>query len=836
MKEKRIKVLLIEDDLIDQMAFKRLVKTSDLPYDYLVANSVKNALEILEENEFDIILADFNLGDGNAFDVYKNVSDTPFVLVTGSGDVGTAVDAMKMGVKEYLVKDNERTYLQLLPITVKQTLWHWELEKDQAKLQNKINMLFRAVEQSSASVLITDPDGSIEYVNPKFEEVSGYSSKEVIGQNPRILKTDYHDIEFYKELWDTVKSGKTWTGEFLNQKKNGLTFWEMATISPVFNEESALTNLIAVKEDVTEQKRIKQALEFRVQFEEMINAISTNFINLTANKINEEVSNNLGKIGRFIHIDRSYVYQFDPKQEKLTMTHHWIDPDINDSHPLPDDISPEQITLMLKTLTDEEMFFLPSLFSLPQSAKIERTFLQEVEVKSILILPMVYEQNLMGMLWLDNVTSEKYWDVDTIKLLNILVEIIVNALQRRMSAEKIENLYNSLKQEVELASSVQTYLIPQWLRFEDDILFSSIYKPSSSIGGDLFDILKISDSKYVVYVGDISGHGVKAALMMTAVKSIISMLIEDEKNNLNPHYIITRLNKILCKELFFDDYMTLTLGIIDLKRNEIRYLSAGHPSLLEYDLIHGKTKLIGKNGSIPVGWQAEHEYTIEDEDVTTFTENKAYLMYTDGIFECENQEGVQLGLEGFTRFLDEYSDLSCGLMLPHKFKQKLADLKYNINADDFTMVEFHKIPQKCDGLYRKMFLVNSLAQDTVPIGKECFEAVMTHLKDNDLAIKTELVLNEFLNNIIEHGLEFKKDTIVALQFEISDQIKMTFWDSGVDWEIPEKKQDNIATPEKFRGMGMQIIHELVTKVDKQRFDDINETVIIMNSTKMKDMK
>ncbi|MDO9576669.1 MAG: SpoIIE family protein phosphatase [Candidatus Cloacimonadales bacterium] len=836
MKEKRIKVLLIEDDLIDQMAFKRMVANFDLPYDYQVADCVHKALELLEENDFDIILADFNLGDGNAFDVFKEVNDTPFVLVTGSGDEATAVDAMKMGVKEYLVKDNERTYLQLLPVTVKQTLKHWELEKTQAKSQNKINMLFRAVEQSSASVVITDPDGSIEYVNPKFEEVSGYSSNEVIGQNPRILKTDYHDVDFYKELWDTIKSGKTWTGEFLNQKKNGLTFWEMATISPVFNEETVLTNLIAVKEDVTEQKRIKQALEFRVQFEELINAISTNFINLTANKINEEVSNSLGKIGRFIHIDRSYVYQYDLKKEKLMMTHHWLVPDIKESNPLPDEILPDRIPWMISRFADEEMLFLPSLFSLPKTAAADRAFLEEADVKSILVLPMVYEQKLMGMLWLDNVTSEKFWDIDTIKLLRILVEIIVNALQRRMSAEKIENLYNSLKQEVELASSVQTYLIPQWLRYEDGILFSSIYKPSSSIGGDLFDILKISDTKHVVYVGDISGHGVKAALMMTAVKSIISMLIEDEKNNLNPHYIITRLNKILCKELFFDDYMTLTLGIIDLERNEIRYLSAGHPSLLEYDLVNGKTKLLGKNGSIPVGWQAEHEYTLEDEDVATFSENKAYLMYTDGIFECENQEGSQLGLEGFTRFLDEFSDFNCGLMLPHKFKQKLTDLNYNINTDDFTMVEFQKIAPNKTGAYKKLFVVNSLLQDTIPIGKECFEAVMTHLKDNDLAIKTELVLNEFLNNIIEHGLEFKKDTIAALQLEITDKIKMTFWDSGVDWEIPEKTQDNIAAPGKFRGMGMQIIHSLVTKVDKQRFDEINETVIVMDPAKMKDKK
>jgi serine phosphatase RsbU (regulator of sigma subunit)/anti-sigma regulatory factor (Ser/Thr protein kinase) len=485
-------------------------------------------------------------------------------------------------------------------------------------------------------------------------------------------------------------------------------------------------------------------------------------------------------------------------------------------------------------MEEEDMLFMPSIFTIPKTADEDKTFLEQVHVKSMLILPMVYEQSVIGCVWLDNVSNEKFWDFDTIKLLKILVEIIVNAIQRRISAEKIENLYNSLKQDIDLASSVQSYLIPPWLLYKEKILFSSIYQPSTTIGGDLFDILQISENKFVVYVGDISGHGVKAALMMTAVKSIISMLIKDEKENLDPHFIVTRLNRILCKELFFEDYMTLALGVIDLEKNEIRILSAGHPSLLEYDMNSGTTKLVGENGAIPVGWKEDYEYSIEEEDVVAITDNKAYLMYTDGIFECENQEEEQLGLDGFTRFLNDNSNLNCGLMMPHKFKQLLADMKYNIDSDDFTMVEFHKLPTSYEGSFKKLFIVNSLLQDTTPIGKECFAAVNTFLRDNELAIKMELVLNEFLNNIIEHGLQYKKDTIVVLQFEINKIIRMTFWDSGVDWEIPDRKKDNIAAPGKFRGMGMQIIHSLVSKVEKKRFDKINETIIEMDPSRMKD--
>ncbi|HPR17913.1 MAG TPA: SpoIIE family protein phosphatase [Candidatus Cloacimonadota bacterium] len=821
----RIKILLIEDDTIDQMAFQRLVKNQNLPYIYQIANSIANARRLISEEEFDIVVADFNLGDGTFFDLKDDLKNTPFIVVTGSGDEEVAVTAMKRGAKDYLIKDNERTYLQLLPITVAQAVKHHKMEQGQIQTQNKIKMLFQAVEQSSTSVIITDPQGSIEYVNPKFEQVTGYTMEEVTGKNPRILKTDYHEKEFYEELWDDVLDGKTWTGEFLNQKKNGLRFWEMATISPVYDDNGNIIHLIAIKEDVTEQKKVKQALEFRVKLENLINQISTNFINLTTNKIDAAVAESLGKIGRFINIDRAFVYSFNQDRGIFVRKYNWFSTSIDVLLDLPDTLTIDNIPWLYNVLQSQDMVFIPSIEMMQPEAAKEKAVLESINSRSIIFFPMLYQYNLMGFVGLCSIQYEKYWDTDTIKLLKTLVEIIVNALQRKQAAEEIENLYNSLKQEIELAASVQTYLVPQWLRYEDDILFSSIYKPSSSIGGDLFDILKISDQKYVVYMGDISGHGVKAALMMTAVKSIIGMLIENEKGNLNPHYIIQRLNKILCRSLFHNDYMTIGLGVIDLAQNEIRYLSAGHPSLIEYDLKTGETVVLGTKGSIPVGWDENFEYKPENEDVIPFRENKVYIMYTDGIFECENPEGNQLGLTGFTRLLEEQTNIDNGIMLPHIFKQRLTDLQYNINSDDFTMLIFQKAVTSQKGKFNKLFLVHSLTQNTGLIATECYQQMIEHLGNEKLATEVELVINEFLNNIIEHGLQSKKDTIIAFRFEIDDKIRMKFVDNGQDWDLPQPEDKNIAKPDKFRGMGMQIIYTIISDIRKNRYDNINETTI-----------
>jgi len=126
--------------------------------------------------------------------------------------------------------------------------------------EEQIRKLSQAVEQSSSSVVITDINGSIEYVNPKFEEVTGYSLDEAIGANPRVLKSEKMNDEDYKILWDTISSGNSWTGELLNKKKNGELFWELASISPVKDSDNKITHYIAIKKDITEQKEIEQKL------------------------------------------------------------------------------------------------------------------------------------------------------------------------------------------------------------------------------------------------------------------------------------------------------------------------------------------------------------------------------------------------------------------------------------------------------------------------------------------------------------------------------------------------------------------------------------------------
>jgi PAS domain S-box-containing protein len=127
-------------------------------------------------------------------------------------------------------------------------------------LEEQLKILSCAVEQNPCTIVITDIKGNIEYVNPKFTQLTGYSTEEAIGQNPRILKTDKTSPEEYERLWKAIMSGKEWHGEFCNKKKNGELYWESASISPVRNSEGAITHFVAVKEDITQRKRMEEKL------------------------------------------------------------------------------------------------------------------------------------------------------------------------------------------------------------------------------------------------------------------------------------------------------------------------------------------------------------------------------------------------------------------------------------------------------------------------------------------------------------------------------------------------------------------------------------------------
>ena len=144
---------------------------------------------------------------------------------------------------------------------------------ERKEFEDQLHKLSQAIEQNPASIVITDVAGNIEYVNPKFTQLTGYTFEEVRGKNPRFLKSGETSPEEYRNLWQTITAGKEWRGELHNKKKNGEMYWEFATISAIVNSDGNITNFLAEKEDITEKKKLESQL-FRSQRLESIGTLA----------------------------------------------------------------------------------------------------------------------------------------------------------------------------------------------------------------------------------------------------------------------------------------------------------------------------------------------------------------------------------------------------------------------------------------------------------------------------------------------------------------------------------------------------------------------------------
>lgn len=157
--------------------------------------------------------------------------------------------------------------------------------RERKKVEEEIRKLSRAVEQSPSAIVITNTAGEIEYVNPHFSKVTGYSQEEVLGQNPRILKSGKTSDLEYKDMWETISKGKEWRGEFHNRKKNGELYWEQASISPIRDEKGNITHFIAIKEDITGKKKMQEELLIAKEKAEESDRMKSEFLSQMSHEI-----------------------------------------------------------------------------------------------------------------------------------------------------------------------------------------------------------------------------------------------------------------------------------------------------------------------------------------------------------------------------------------------------------------------------------------------------------------------------------------------------------------------------------------------------------------------
>ena len=261
----KLKILILEDNELDVELIKEELILHKLDFVYKHVETQEDFTNALLSFKPEVILSDYNLPQFTGYEALKIavelVPKTPFILVTGNLSEEIAVESIKSGAWDYVLKDN---LLRLTPAI--HNALKLKVEKDiNAQNHRELIKLSAAINQSPTSVVITDLKGNIEYVNPKFEELTEYTQNEVIGKNPRVLKAGTQPNEYYTDLWGTIMSGEVWKGELQNKTKSGKLFWERVTINPIKDDDGKITNFLALKEDITQERISKDALKIVYQ-------------------------------------------------------------------------------------------------------------------------------------------------------------------------------------------------------------------------------------------------------------------------------------------------------------------------------------------------------------------------------------------------------------------------------------------------------------------------------------------------------------------------------------------------------------------------------------------
>jgi serine phosphatase RsbU (regulator of sigma subunit)/anti-sigma regulatory factor (Ser/Thr protein kinase) len=457
-------------------------------------------------------------------------------------------------------------------------------------------------------------------------------------------------------------------------------------------------------------------------------------------------------------------------------------------------------------------------------------------------LPIIYltaiidtaHNNLMEKISSDNATYYKKKPYSIKRLL----EMIHKVVKAYRSEDETRKYYTTLEGNLDLASEVQHLLLPDWIRVEDEFIMSSLYRPVYKVSGDIFEAVRINPGQYFVLLGDIAGHGIQAALYMSAIQALVKTMVSSGDVHIDE--VLNRLNRFFCVDMQKKNYMTCLVALFDFMRNKLQFISAGHLSFFMHEAKTGNIKLLNpeNKGAIPVGWMKDYEFDCKTEAVEIdFDDDCSFFGITDGIVEISNSENIGLGVERFQNMLTESASKTIPALVPYHVCHSVSEAGYNKVEDDACMLMIRKNYFAEADADKHLFLTTLPDMEHADIlGMECERMIIKNTSDERLAVEVELLLSEFLNNIIMHGLEktHQHGPKILVDLQVKEgEVFLTIWDKGRPWKFnnaPVSIDENIWDENNklaTAGRGMAIMTSIADKIECHRYGDLNETSFVI---------
>ena len=460
------------------------------------------------------------------------------------------------------------------------------------------------------------------------------------------------------------------------------------------------------------------------------------------------------------------------------------------------------------------------------------------------LIPIIFMSSLadnMDNTLMKQIMSDRYsyYMNKSFKKMDLLM-MIERALEVPNAQQQIAALKDGIEKDLRLAGQIQKFMLPQWSMVNDDFVMSYIYEPHAQVSGDLHEFFPIGAHRYISVVGDISGHGISAALCMTPIQLFIKNLFASQaQETMTPDLVLTQLNKIFCNNFKQNVYMTCLIVLWDFENNHLTYHSAGHPDMICLNFKDRMLKQVNpdKLGSMPIGFHPSNTYLPENNVEFDFTDDDLFLAFTDGLMDIGSSQFPESFIEEneLYDFLTSLNENECTVAIPFLVRNFIEQIGYDCPSDDLFLVALRKNTDPG----RNVFLsrINTDINETNNMLDRVHDYLLScpvescQKLENDI----EILLGEVLINCVQHGKDNANLTSNGIIVKIQpypDKVDVTVLERGIFWDPNrnysgaeiDKLLDELNNTHAAHGRGLPLIYNIASTVTRMHYRGLNKSV------------